>query len=415
MPLDPYRGPDVPDDAGPRAPTMSRVRSGKATRGRAAAVGLCAALLIVGSVAATTPASAADEGGPIQWANWPLYMDIDEENGGYPSLEGFTEQSGIDVEYTEAINDNEEFFGIIQPDLAAGNPIGYDIITPTDWMVERLIRLGYLEPLDMSLLPNVTANLQDYYRGIWYDPENAYSVPYISGVVGIAYDPALTGREITSFDDLLDPEFAGRVGMFSEMRDTMSLALLSMGVVPEEATIEDVEAAQAKLLEAAQRGQFRDFYGNDYYDALARGDLAISMAWGGDITQMQLYDNPNVKFVVPETGGMLYTDNMVIPKGAANVESAHKLMDYYFEPANAALLSEYTGYFSPVTGVADQMRADAETARAEGDEEWAATLDIMAEGVFPTADQFENLYEYKILDEEEERIWNDLFNEVVVG
>jgi spermidine/putrescine transport system substrate-binding protein len=331
---------------------------------------LCAALLVgLAGLAATPPIDAAEEGGQVAWATWPLYMDIDDETGSYPSLEGFTDQTGIAVDYTEAINDNEEFFGIIQPDLAAGNPIGYDIITPTDWMVERLIRLGYLEPLDRSLLPNVEANVQDHYKGVWYDPEGEYAVPYISGVVGIAYDPNLTGREITSFDDLLDPEFAGRVGMFSEMRDTMSLALLSIGVVPEEATIEDVEAAQAKLLEAAQRGQFRDFYGNDYYDALAAGNLAISMAWGGDITQMQLYDNPDVEFIVPETGGMFYTDNMVIPKGAANVEGAHKLMDYYFDPANAALVSEYTGYFSPVTGVAERMRADAQTARAGGEEE----------------------------------------------
>jgi spermidine/putrescine transport system substrate-binding protein len=360
-------------------------------------------------------AARAQDGGEVVFANWPLYIDIDDETGAYPTLEAFTQETGLSVAYREDINDNEEFFGRIQPDLAAGNPTGYDVITPTDWLVERMIRLGYLEELDKSLLPNYESNIQELYRDAWYDPGNRYSIPYVSGVVGIAYNPALTGREITSFDDLFDPEFAGRVGLFSEMRDTMSLTLLSMGVVPEEATIEDVEAAQAKLLEAADRGQFRAFYGNDYYDALARGDLAISMAWGGDVTQIKLYDNPDIEFVVPESGGMFYTDSMVIPKGAANVEGAHALMNFFLDPENATPLIEYIGYYSPVRGVEERILEDAEAARAEGDEEWAATLEILAAGAFPSEEQLADLYDYKILDEEEERIWNDLFNEVVVG
>jgi len=139
------------------------------------------------------------------------------------------------------------------------------------------------------------------------------------------------------------------------------------------------------------------------------------MAWGGDVTQIQLYDNPDVRFVVPDTGGMFYTDNMVIPKGSANVEAAHRLMDFWYDLDNATALAEYIGYYSPVVGVRERMLEDADAARAEGDEEWAATLEILAEGAFPTEEQLANLYDYKILSEEEERIWNDLFNEVVVG
>ena len=211
-------------------------------------------------------------------------------------------QTGIQVQYHEDINDNSEFFGKIQPDLQAGRSTGYDMITPSDWMVAKLIRFGYLQPLDKSLLPNWTANAQDVLKNPWYDPGNTYSIPWQAGIVGIAYNPKLTGRDITSFDDLLDPAFAGRSGLFSEMIDTMSLTLLSDGVHPEDATMDDVVAAQQKLLAAAQAGQFRAFYGNDYYDALAAGDLAVTMAWSGDISQMQLYDNPDVKFVIPEHG-----------------------------------------------------------------------------------------------------------------
>jgi spermidine/putrescine transport system substrate-binding protein len=353
--------------------------------------------------------------GEVTWANWPLYIDIDEATGGYPTLENFTSETGIQVTYKEDINDNSEFFGKIQPDLAAGTPIGYDMITPSDWMIARLIRLGYLEPLDKSLLPNFEANVQDLFRDPWYDPGNVYSIPWVGGIVGIGYNPTLTGREITSFDDLLDPAFAGNVGLFSEMIDTMSMTLLSDGVKPEDATMEDVQAAHDKLLTAAQAGQFQGFYGNDYYDALAGGNLALTMAWSGDISQMQLYDNPDVKFVIPDTGGMLFVDNMVIPNNSQHPADAYKLMDYWYTLPAAVPLIEYIGYFSPVKGVREQVLADSAQARADGDEEWATQLEQIARDSFPDADQLANVYNYKILSEEEERQWNDLFNEVVNG
>ncbi len=353
--------------------------------------------------------------GEVVFGNWPLYIDIDEETGGYPTLETFTEQTGIQVSYQEDINDNTDFFGRIQPDLAAGNSTGYDIIAPSDWMIARLIRLGYLQPLDKSLLPNFEANAQDLFRDPWYDPGNVYSIPWQGGIVGIAYNPTLTGREITSFDDLLDPEFAGEVGLFSEMIDTMSLTLLSMGVEPENATMEDVQAAHDKLLTAAQAGQFADFYGNDYYDALAQGNIALTMAWSGDISQMQLYDNPDIEFVIPDTGGLLFVDNMVIPNGAEHPADAYKLMDYWYSLEAAVPLTEYIGYFSPVDGVREQVLVDSQTARDEGDEEWADQLEQIARDSFPDQDQLDNVFNYKILTEEEERQWNDLFNEVVSG
>ena len=353
--------------------------------------------------------------GEVVFGNWPLYIDIDDETGEYPTLVNFTEQTGIRVSYQEDINDNTEFFGRIQPDLAAGNSTGYDIITPSDWMVARLIRLGYVQKLDKSLLPNFEANAQDLFRDPWYDPGNEYSIPWQAGIVGIGYNPELTGREITTFDDLLDPEFAGRVGLFSEMIDTMSLTLLSLGVEPENATMEDVQAAYEKLLTAAQNGQFRAFYGNDYYDALAAGDLAITMAWSGDVSQMQLYDNPDVRFVVPESGGMLFVDNMMIPNGAEHVADAYRLMDYWYSLDAAVPLTEYIGYFSPVSGVRERVLEDAATARAEGDEEWATQLEQIARDSFPDEDQLNNVFNYKILSEEEERQWNDLFNEIVSG
>ena len=366
-----------------------------------------------GATDTPSTAPAATPAGQLSFANWPLYIDIDEETGGYPTLEKFEQESGIDVTYAEDINANEEFFGRLQPDLAAGNPTGYDLIVMTDWMIERMARLGYLQELDHSLLPNFEANAEDLFRDPWYDPENRYSIPWQAGIVGIAYNPTLTGRPITTFDDLLDPAFAGRVGMFSEMRDTMSMALLSLGVEPVNATIEDVERARDKLLGPAQEGQFRAFYGNDYYDALAAGDLAITIAWSGDISQMKLYDNADVEFIVPESGGLLWVDSAAIPKAAEHPVDAHMVLDYFYEVDNAAPLTEYVGYFSPVRGVPDRVREDAQAARDEGDDEWADQLEVIADTAFPDEEQLENVFEYKRLTEEEERTWNELFTEVV--
>ena len=367
-----------------------------------------------GSVApsASLPAEPA---GQLSWANWPAYIDIDEDTGDYPTIKKFEKQDDIKVTYTEDVNDNEEFFGKIQPDLAAGNSTGYDLIVLTDWMIERMIRLGYLEPLDHSKLPNFDANVQDLYKNPWYDPGNAYSTAWQSGITGIGYNPKLTKRPITKFDDLLDPAFAGRVGMFSEMRDTMSLALLSLGIEPQNATIDDVQKAKDKLLKAADSGQFRAFYGNDYYDQLAGGNLALTIAWSGDVSQMKLYDNEDVEFVVPADGGMLWVDNMAIPKAADHPLDAHLMMNFWYELDNAVPLTEYVGYFSPVKGVAERVLDDADQARKDGDKEWAKALEVISATAFPSNEALANVHTYKQLTEDEERQWNDAFNEVVAG
>ena len=356
-------------------------------------------------------AAASDATGSLEWANWPLYIDIDDD-GNYPSLVAFTEESGLEVNYTEAIGDNAEFLGTMLPDLQAGNPTNWDVITPGGWVVERMARLGFLEELDHSQLPNWTANAADYAKGLWFDPENKHSLWFQGGVTGIAYDPNLTGREITSFEDLLDPAFKEIAGAFSDMRDMFGLTLLSLGVEPVNATVEDVTRARDVLLEANERNQFRGYYGNEYYDALAAGDLAISVAWSGDITQMQLNDNENVQFVVPAEGGMRWNDNFAIPKGAARIGGAHKLLNYYYGVPGATTLSEYIGYFTGVAGVQEEILARAQTYRDEGSPEDADYNEILAPTVVPTEDQLANTHADKELTEEEEAEWNDLWLEV---
>ena len=380
---------------------------GRAGRG---GVALGALMTFPGLLAACQPGGSSAS--QVRWLNWPAYIDISEDETSYPSIEAFTEETGIEVEYNEGLLDNADFLAQYAPDLRAGNNTGWDVMSPGGWVVERMARNGWLEELDHSKLPNWTANTADFAKGLWFDPDNKYSVWWQGGITGIAYDPELTGREITTFDDLLDPEFSGRAGGFSDMRDMFGLTLLSLGVEPANATVADVQRAQEKLL-AAPSGHFRGFYGNEYYDALAAGDLAICVAWSGDVSQMNLYDNDKVRFVVPESGGMRWNDNLVIPKGGANLDAAHQLMDYYYDPAAATILSEYVGYFTPVTGVDELILADAETARDEGDTETADLYEALAPTVVPAEEQIVNTFTDKELDEDEEAEWNDLFESVI--
>jgi spermidine/putrescine transport system substrate-binding protein len=281
------------------------------------------------------------------------------------------------------------------------------------------VRLGYLEKLDVERdIPNFVANADPVYLERSYDPGNQYSVPYQSGITGIAYNPELVDEEITSMAQLLDPEliekYCGQIGMFIEMRDSMSFAMLYNGVNPSEATLEDAEAAQQTLLEQAPC--VRGYYGNEYADDLANGSLAITMAWSGDVFQLQ-FDNPDLQFVVPEEGAILWTDNMAIPKGAEHPNAALAMMDYLYDPEVAAQVAEWVNYITPVPGAKEIILGHADDAAAEGDTETEEYLRTVAESplVFPTQDMLDRLYSYKVLDEEEERQWNELFQEVVQG
>ncbi|HVM25007.1 MAG TPA: spermidine/putrescine ABC transporter substrate-binding protein [Candidatus Limnocylindrales bacterium] len=362
----------------------------------------------IGPQASPTPGATNGNGnggtGTLDWANWPFYIDQDEDTGESDTINQFEEETGISVNYREVIEDNESFFGTIQPSLAAGQSAGWDMITPTDYMCQRLIRLGYLQELDWSQLPNVEANIDEVYRGRPLDPNNQYLVPWQSGFTGIGYNIELTGREITSMDDLWNPEFEGRIGMFREMRDTFNFALLRNGVNPTEATFEDAGRAAESLLEQAPL--VRNYYGNEYTDGLANGDVALTMAWSGDVYQLQL-DNPNLRFVIPDEGGNLWVDNLCIPTGAANPEAAHQMMNFVYQPEIMAQISSYVQFISPVPAARDVL--------AESDDEEEQAL-AESELIFPSEATLDRVYGYPDLsDEAEEARWLELFQGVVQG
>ncbi|GHF92952.1 polyamine ABC transporter substrate-binding protein [Streptomyces thermodiastaticus] len=341
-----------------RRPALTRRSLLRASAGGVLAVGGLGTLTACGippagttrGVTATTDHS--DREKVVDFSNWPEYIDVDASGRRRPTLETFTRRTGIEVAYTEDINDNDEFFGKIKPQLAAGQDTGRDIIVLTDWLAARVIRLGWAQKLDPENLPNAFTHLAAQFRDPEWDPGHAYSYPWQGVSTVIAYNKkALDGVEVTSFSDLLDkPALKGRVGVLSEMRDTVGMTLLDMGKDPAHVTADDYDAAIARLRKAVDKGQIRRFTGNDYTSDLTRGDLAACLAWGGDVVQLQA-DNPDVGYVIPDAGIVTSTDCLLVPAGARHKTNAERLIDFFYEPVQAAALAAYTNYVSPVDGV----------------------------------------------------------------
>ncbi|UZJ29330.1 polyamine ABC transporter substrate-binding protein [Streptomyces endophytica] len=292
----------------------------------------------------------------LNFSNWTEYMDVSDDGKHHPTLDRFTRRTGIAVKYTEDINDNDEFFGKVQAQLAAGQDTGRDLIVLTDWMCARMISLGWIQELDPANLPHAYANLSAQFRNPAWDPGRAHSYVWQGIPAIIAYNKKATGgRKVDSVSQLLeDPQLKGRVGFLSEMRDSIGLTLLDMGKKPEEVTADDYDAAIARLQKGVDSKQIRRFTGNDYTTDLDKGDLAACVAWAGDIVQLQ-NDNPDIEYVVPKSGYMTSTDNLMVPNKARHKENAERLIDYFYEPKVAAQLAAYINYVCPVDGVREEL------------------------------------------------------------
>src|SRR4051794_13376824 len=296
----------------------------------------------------------------LRFSNWPLYMDEKKvKRGGkkvtvYPTLERFQKDSGIKVDYVADVNDNSEFFGIVRNQLADCKPTGRDIFTLTDWMAARMVDLGWLQKLDKANMPNVDANLVPTLKTPSWDKDRTYSAPWQSGLTGIAYNAKLT-KEVKSFDELLTrPDLKGKVSLLSEMHDTMLFMLLLEGANPEDFTSDEYAGAIDRLKKATDSGQVRAFTGNEYAQDLVKGNVVACEAWSGDIIQLQ-FDNPDIKFVAPEEGLALWSDNMLVPNKASHKKNAEELMNFYYDPENAATLAAWVNYICPVEGAKAAM------------------------------------------------------------
>jgi spermidine/putrescine transport system substrate-binding protein len=350
--------------------------------------------------AACRSADVSDSERELVVSNWPLYIDVDEnDESRRPTLDAFTAETGIQVAYQEDVNDNNEFFGKVRNQLAGCQSIERDIIVLTDWMAARLIRLGWVQPLKKDKLPNVEANLLPSLRDRPWDKDTDFAVPWQTGFAGIAFNGNVT-KEVRTVDELLTrPDLKGKVTMLMEMRDTMGLVLQSMGHDPTDFTEDEFENALNKLQRAVDSGQIRRFTGNDYAQELAKGDIAACVGWSGDVIQLN-FEDEKIQFVTPESGVMLFSDNMQVPNRATHQANAEALMNYYYEPAVAAELAAYVNYICPVLGAQDEMVGiDPDLAENEL--------------IFPSESTLSGAQVFMALNEAQERIFEQKFQQVI--
>ncbi len=328
----------------------------------------------------------------IVFANWPLYIDK-------AVIKDFNKEFNATLKYSEEINDNTEFFGKVRQPLEQDRSIGRDVVVLTDWMAARWIRLKYNEPLDRDNIPNAR-NLRESLVNVPFDQGRTHSLPWQSGMTGIGYDKKQVG-EIRSIEQLWDPKYKGKVTALTEARDTIGLILLQQGKDPSKATVDDINAAVEFLEQQNNSGQIRKFTGNEYTTDLAKGNVALAIAWSGDMIQLKA-DNPNLEFVIPDEGGILWSDNMLIPQKAPSPYGAEVVMNYVYDPEVAAKIAAYVNYVTPVKG--------AQEILAQDDPETAENPLI-----FPDDATLGKLSGFVDLDVESEQQMNEAFQSVVGG
>jgi len=376
----------------PAEPTASlgTMRSSLSRRRLLQGAGLGGAAMFAAACGATAPSSANGSGTPsaasapdqsdtdkvLNWSNWPLYIDSDDETGDRPTLDAFQKESGISVTYTEDVNDNNEFFAKVRTQLEQGQDIGRDLVVLTDWMAGLWIQNGYAQKLDKSMMPN-SGNIIPSLKSVAFDPNRDYTLPWQSGIGGLGYNKAAlkeaTGKDtMTTLDLLFDPALKGRVTVLSEMRDTMGCILAWQGADPGDFTEEEFYRGIDALTVQVDNGQIRQVTGNDYIAALESGDVIAVIGWSGDVFAL----GDEFGFEIPESGGTLWTDNMLIPALAQHKKNAELVMNYYYDPEVAAQVAAYVNYICPVEGAQAAMeKIDPELATNEFIFPTSVTLD----------------------------------------
>jgi len=350
------------------------------------------------SAAPTAAATPEPIVGPLNFANWPAYIDLTTDETSSPTLEDFKKKYGIEVNYKEDIEDNESFYAKIAPELGAGIDAGWDLIVLTDYMAARVIRAGWIEEIDPAATPTAHANVRDELKGLAWDPDMKFHFPWQSGATGVGYNVKSTGRDLTSIADMFDPAFKGKATLLSGYADTFPLIDLLLKAkgevsnVPADMTLDDATKVHDFLKPYVTSGHIRKFTGNEYLQDFGSGDTWVAFVWSGDLASSGGADD---RFVYPTEGAVIWTDNMLIPKGAQHRAAAEAMIDFVYDVANAARLAAWIYYISPVKGVAEQIaKTDATLA--------ANPL------LFPPADVQPRLYPQPALSDADDVKWNDL-------
>jgi spermidine/putrescine transport system substrate-binding protein len=286
----------------------------------------------------------------VNWSNWPDYIDVGDNLGDYPTLDEFTKQTGIKVNYTADYYDNEQFVASVTPRLKAGVQLGRDVWCSTDWIMARLIREGYLLPLRTSNVPNIK-NLEPALKDVPSDPGRKYSLPWQSGFTGIGYNPKATnGKKVESVEQLFtDKLLKGKVTLLTDVGDTVGTTMLSLGIDPSTFTATQFGQAMDRLAQVKESGQLKGFTGNEYISGLASGEIAACLAYSGDMVQLKA-DNPDLGFTLPSKGHIVWSDNFVIPRHARHRTNAERLINFYYDPKVMAQVEDWVNYIPPVVG-----------------------------------------------------------------
>ncbi len=339
----------------------------------------------------------ASSAGSVRWGNWPLYLDYDDETKLYPTLEAFMESTGITAEYFEDYNDNDEFFGKVQAQLKIKEDIGYDIVTPTDWMAARFIRLGYTQKFDKANIPNA-GNILDTLASPSFDPTRDYSLTWQGIMGGFGWNVEKNPKGIRTLDDLFAPANKGKIVVLSEMRDTVGIILRSQGVDLQTVTEDQFMNAVDFLAGKISDGWIRGVKGNEYAEDLTSGDAVAVIGWSGDMFILKSENEGKFDFAIPESGGTISGDNLMIPYTATAEAKANaeKLINWYYDPAIAAEVAAYVNYVTPVKGAQAEMeKIDPALAASEF--------------IFPTEKTMANLSVFRSLTPAEETSWTEAF------
>jgi spermidine/putrescine transport system substrate-binding protein len=347
-----------------------------------------------------TSTDLSDKQKRLIFSNWIGYVDPVKRKD-TSTLEKFEQQTGITVDYKNGdVNDNETFFAKVSPQLQACKAPNRDVFVVTDWMAARMIDLGWIQKLDHANMPNVDANMIDFLKSPDWDPNRDYSVPWQSGMTGICYNSELTDP-VTSFKDLLErPDLKGKVDLLTEMRDTMLFMLLLQDSDPEDFTDKEYAAAIDSLKTYVDNGQVRRFAGNDYIDDMKSGDIVACEAWSGDV--INLLGGGKYKWVPPDEGFAIWTDNMLVPNKAEHKANVEKLMNFYYDPVNAAQLAAWNYYFCPVQGAQDEIAQFDKSAQN-------------SEFIFLDDKTLEKGAMFMALSDKQEQDYQRQFNEVMGG
>jgi len=341
--------------------------------------------------------SSAGDKNTVRWGNWPLYLDYDEKTKKYPTLEKFSKESGITAKYFEDYNDNDEFFGKVQAQLKLGEDIGYDVVTPTDWMAARWIRLGYTQKFDVANVPN-KVNILDSLASPSFDPKREQSLTWQGIMAGFGWNTEKNPKGIHTLDELFAPQNKGKIVVLSEMRDTIGIILRSQGVNLQTVTEDQFMNAVDFMAKKIADGWIRGVKGNEYAEDLTSGDATAVIGWSGDMFILKSENEGKFDFAIPESGGTISGDNLMIPStvSAEGKVNAEKLINFYYEPAIAAEVAAYVNYVCPVKGAQAEMeKIDPALAASEF--------------IFPSAKTMANLSVFRSLTPTEETTWTEAF------